>query len=268
MVSIKAVLDFLAYGISLLGFIPLFPYLEFVPRIIFPVALVCGVLADRNRYRIHPWLPNVISLLFFVFYAAQFTRDNLVGPAVNLLIILLGVRLFSEKTSRNYLQIFALSLLSFTSVSLFNLSPVFLVYLFLMLVLIAVSLVMLTFYSTSSESTVSLRGLKKILSVALLMPAAALPLMFFLFLILPRTQFPLWNFLNIAGARVTGFSEKVEPGSASTVDDIKKVAFRANSARLPNNLLYWRGIVLNAFEGNAWVSLPPPRARPARGRKA
>ena len=138
------------------------------------------------------------------------------------------------------------------------LSPVFLVYLFLMLVLIAVSLVMLTFYSTSSESTVSLRGLKKILSVALLMPAAALPLMFFLFLILPRTQFPLWNFLNIAGARVTGFSEKVEPGSASTVDDIKKVAFRANSARLPNNLLYWRGIVLNAFEGNAWVRKEMP----------
>ena len=222
MVSIKTVLNFLAYGISLLGFIPLFPYLESVPRMVFPAALVCGVLADRNRYRIHPWLPNVISLLFFVFYAAQFTRENLVGPAVNLLVILLAVRLFSEKTARNYLQIFALSLFSFTSSSLFNLSPVFLVYLFLILVLIAVSLVILTFYSTSSEPIVSPRGLKKILSVALLMPVAALPLMFFLFMILPRTQFPLWNFLNIAGAKVTGFSEKVEPGSASAVGDSKK----------------------------------------------
>lgn len=253
MVSIKTVLNFLAYGISLLGFIPLFPFLESVPRMIFPAALVCGVLADRNRYRIPSWLPTVISLLFFVFYAAQFRRENLVGPAVNLLVILLAVRLFSEKTARNYLQIFALSLFSFTSSSLFNLSPVFLIYLFLILVLIAVSLVMLTFYSTSSEPVVSRRGLEKILSVAFLMPAAALPLMFFLFIILPRTQFPLWNFLNIGGAKVTGFSEKVEPGSASAVGDIKKVAFRAHSARLPKNRLYWRGIVLNAIEGNAWV---------------
>ncbi len=258
MVRIKTVLNFLAYGIALLGFVPLFPYLETVPRMIFPAAFVSGIMADRKIFPIPAWISTVISILFFVFYAAQFTKDNVVGPAVNLLVILLSVRLFSDKTDRNYLQIFALSLFSFTSSSLFSLSPVFLIYLSLILVLIAVSLVMLTFYSTSSEPLVSPRGLTRIMSVALLMPVAALPLMLLLFIILPRTQVPLWNFLNIGGVKVTGLTEKVEPGSASAVSEVKNIALRADCEKLPKDRLYWRGIVLNTFEGNAWVRKKTP----------
>ncbi|HLO25464.1 MAG TPA: DUF3488 and transglutaminase-like domain-containing protein [Geobacteraceae bacterium] len=264
MANIRTVLDILAYGIALLGFVPLFPYLENIPRILFPAALACGIIADRKRLHIRAWIPTVISFIFFAFYAAQFSRNNLVGPAVNLLVILLSIRLFSEKTPRNYLQIFALALFSFTSSSLFNLSPVFLVYLFLILVLIAVALVFLTFYSASSEPLVTLKELKQILSTALVMPLAALPLMLVLFIILPRTQFPLWNFLNISGARVTGLSEKVDPGSAPSVGEVKNVAFRANCERLAKARLYWRGIVLNAFEGTAWVRRQTPSGEEGR----
>jgi len=77
--------------------------------------------------------------------------------------------------------------------------------------------------------------------------------MLVLFLILPRTQFPLWDFLAIGGAKVTGFSEKVEPGTAASVGEVKNVVFRARCDRLPVEKPYWRGIVLNSFEGNAWV---------------
>lgn len=258
MVKIKSVLNLLTYCIAIIGFVPLFPYLEHIPRILFPLALASGVVLDRKNVRINTWIPTVISLVFFVFYAAQFTRVNLVVPAVNLLVILLSVRLFSEKAPRNHLQIFALSLFSLTSSSLFSLSPIFLVYLFLMFALIAVSLVILTFCSNSSQPLVSRTGLRKILSVALIMPVAALPLMVFLFIILPRTQFPLWQFLSLGSGKETGFSEKVEPGSASAVGEVKNVAFRASCERLPIHRLYWRGIVLNSFEGNAWVRKEMP----------
>ena len=259
MVRVSSVLNLLAFGIALLGFVPLFPYLEILPRLVFPAAFVCGVLADRRGLRVPPWISTLVSLLFFVYYLAQFTRDNFVGPAVNLLVILLAVRLVSEKSDRNYLQIFALALFSFTSSSLFNLSPVFLVFLVLILILIAVSLVVLTFQSASARPLVSSAGLKKILSVALIMPAAALPLMLLLFIILPRTQFPLWDVIAIGGAKTTGFSEKVDPGTATSVGEVKNVVFRARSDKLPVEKPYWRGIVLNSFEGNAWVrqELPP-----------
>lgn len=258
MVRIKTVLSWLAYSIALLGFVPLFPYLETVPRLFFPAALAAGIVIDRKGLPIQGRVPTVISLFFFLFYASQFSRDNLVGPAVNLLVILLAVRLVGEKSARNYLQIFALSLFSLAGSSLFSLSALFLCYFLLMLTLIAVSLVVLTFHSSAATQAVPASGMKRIVSVALAMPVASLPLVLLFFFILPRTQYPLWNFLNVGGAKVTGFSDKVEPGSTSSVGAVRTVAFRVKCRKLPKSRLYWRGIVLNSFDGNAWVRREPP----------
>ncbi len=258
MVRIKTVLGWLAYSIALLGFVPLFPYLETVPRLFFPAAVAAGIVIDRKGLPIQGRVPTVISLFFFLFYASRFSRDNLVGTAVNLLVILLAVRLVSEKSARNYLQIFALSLFSLAGSSLFSLSAVFLCYFLLMLTLIAVSLVVLTFYSSAATQAVSVSGMKRIVSVALVMPVASLPLVLLFFFILPRTQYPLWNFLNVEGAKVTGFSDKVEPGSTSAVGTVRTIAFRVKCGKLPKSQLYWRGIVLNSFDGNAWVRRDPP----------
>ncbi|HEX8960950.1 MAG TPA: DUF3488 and transglutaminase-like domain-containing protein [Geobacteraceae bacterium] len=257
MVRIKTVLNFFAYGIALLGFIPLFPYLEAVPRVVFPAALAAGIIADRKERPVKGWLPTAISIIFFVFYASRFTRDNLVVSAVNLLVILLAVRLFCEKSARNYLQIYALSLFSLAGSSLFSLSALFLCYFFLMLLLIAVSLVVLTFSTSSSNRAVSRPALKKIISAALILPVGSLPLIILFFFVLPRTQYPLWNFLNVGGGGGTGLSEKVAPGSTQAVSEVHSAAFRVSCPRLPQGLLYWRGIVLNSFEGNAWVRREP-----------
>lgn len=253
MVRIRTVLTILAHAIALLGFIPLVAYLDNVPRLLFPAAFAASLLADRIGYELRGRIPTIISLLFFVFYVARFSAANLVGPAVNLLVVLLAIRLVSEKTPRNYLQIFALALFALAGSSLFSLDAIFLLYLVLLLVLIAVSLVILTFYETEGDLALSLAGLKRILAVALLMPAAAVPLMVLFFFIMPRAQVPLWNFLNVAGGKTTGFSEKVQPGSAAAIGEEKGVAFRVTCEKLAKNQLYWRGIVLNSFADNTWV---------------
>jgi protein-glutamine gamma-glutamyltransferase len=262
MVRISTVLNVLTWGIALLGYAPLSPYLEAVPRLLLPAALIGGLLADRAGYRLRGALPTVVSILFFSYYGVQFRGDNVVGPAVNLLAVLLAVRLVSEKNVRHYLQIYALSLFSLAGSSLFTLHASFLFYLVSLLVLIAAALVILTFHASDETLAVSRRGLKTVLSVALLMPAAAIPLMFIFFLILPRTQYPLWNFLNVGGSQVGGFSEKVQPGAASSVGELKTAAFRVSCAKLAKEQLYWRGIVLNSFAGNAWVrgNLPADEA--------
>jgi protein-glutamine gamma-glutamyltransferase len=258
MIRLKSVLDALAIVIALLGFAPLFPYLHLIPRLAFPLAVVAGVLFERKKIRIGGPAPTVVSVLLFVFYSLQISRDNLVGPAVNLLVVFLAVRLLCDKSPRNYLQIYALSLFSLAGVSLFSLSPLFLGFFLLMVLLIAVSLVILTYYSTTSTAVITSTRLRTLLSVALLMPAASLPLMLLFFLILPRTQYPLWNFLNVGGGRVSGFSEKVVPGSSTSSGENRSVAFRVKSASIPPDRLYWRVIVLNAFDGTAWVRKTPP----------
>jgi len=259
MVRISTILKILTFCIALLGYVPLSPFLETVPRFIFPAALFGGLLADRKGTWLRGSLPTIVSILFFVFYAAQISRENLVAPAVNLLTVLQSVRLISEKKVRNYLQILALSLFSLASSSLFTLDALFLVYLIALLFLIAAALVILTFYAADSDMALSRDGVKTVLSVSLLMPAAALPLMCVFFLIMPRTQYPLWNFLNVPGSRITGFGEKVQPGAAATVGAVKNPAFRVSCAPLKKDQLYWRGVVLNTIAANAWIrgELPP-----------
>ncbi len=270
MVKIRTLLTILAYAVALLGFAPLFPYLGVVPRLVFGVALVGGMVCDRREsYPIRGLYSIAISLLFFGYYALQFSRDNVALPAVTILTLLQAVRLISEKSGRHYLQIFALALFSLAASSLFELSAIFLFYLAFLFLLIAVSLVLLTFYAEDPASHLSSAGLKRVVLVSLGMPAAALPLMLLFFVILPRAQFPLWQIMDSAGQQASGFAETVELGRAAQVAEMKSVAFRAECARLAPRDLYWRCIVLNTLQGNSWVraaQLPAEQPSPARGR--
>ncbi len=258
MVRISLLLEILTYIIALLGYAPLFPYLETVPRYSLPAALIFGVVAGRKGIRLSGPFPTIVSILFFVFYAARFSRDDIAGPAVNLLVVLLAVRFLSERKVRHYLQIFALSLFCLAGSSLFSLDLQFLAYLISLVFLVAAALVILTFHGVDENLALPGRGMKSLLSVAFLIPAGAMPLMCLFFAILPRTQYPLWNFLNVAGSRVAGFSEKVEPGAAASVGEIKRAAFRAECGRLAPEQLYWRGTVLNLPTGNSWMREEPP----------
>jgi protein-glutamine gamma-glutamyltransferase len=253
MLRISALLDIMTYCIALLGYAPLAPYLEAVPRFVFPAALIGGMVADRKGFRLRNPITTLASIIFFVFYISQVNKGNLIGPAINLLIVLLSVRLISEKKIRHYLQIFALALFSLAGSTLLTMDLFFLVYLILLLVLIAVALVILTFHAVDSELTISRGGMKTLLSVAFLMPAGALPLICIFFLILPRTQYPLWNFQGLSGSKIAGFSDKVQPGMASNVSAGKSAAFRVSCEKLAKEHLYWRGGVLDSIAGNTWV---------------
>jgi len=254
MVSVKTVLDILAFAICLLGAAPLFLHLDMAPQFVLLIALIAALFMERKWVRpLRGFLPTALSGTFFIFYALQFSRDNLAGPAVNILVILLSVRLVSERLPRNYLQIYALSLFSLAASSLFSLSAVFLLYLALLLLCIAVSLVLLTFLTVDSRASLTLGGLQRVVVVAASMPAASVPLVLVFFIIIPRPQFPLWDLTTSGGDKVAGFSDKVEPGSSSQVGEVKTPVLRAQGEKLPARNLYWRGIVLNTPQEKAWV---------------
>jgi transglutaminase-like putative cysteine protease len=268
MVHVKTVLDILALLTGLLGAAPLYPYLGRIPQSVFPAALVFVVLTAWKGFpTLKGWRATALTGVVFVFYVLQFTRDNLVEPAANLLVMLLSIRLAGEKIPRNYLQIYALSLFALAASSAFSLSGAFLLYLTLLLLSIAVSLVLLTFFTVDSRLSLTRRGLRRVASVAAAMPSVSVPLILLFFVILPRPQFPLWNFLSPAGEKVTGLSDRVEPGSAASVGEVATPVLRARSEKLPLGELYWRGVVLNAPQGNAWVraALSEPETHPPKG---
>jgi transglutaminase-like putative cysteine protease len=168
--------------------------------------------------------------------------------------------LLTEKSSRHLLQIFILSLLALAASSLYSLSSVFLLYLVLEVLAIAFGLFLLCYADADPQARLARRPLRAVLAIGLGLPLVSLLFVPLLFFILPRTQLPLWNFLNQAQGASSGISDHVEPGTVSALAQSKRIVLRVEVLPQPPNELYWRVIILNTPEGKAWVRRPPPAA--------
>lgn len=106
----------------------------------------------------------------------------------------------------------------------------------------------------------------------------SIPLMLILFLLFPRIQSPLWGLPADAFGGMTGLSDTMTPGNISQLSQSDAIAFRVQfhgkaestqptRASLPaQSTLYWRGPVLDFFDGRTWKpaipaeSLIPPKS--------
>lgn len=83
----------------------------------------------------------------------------------------------------------------------------------------------------------------------------SLPMMLVLFVIMPRLG-PLWSVPLPGNKGNMGFSESMQLGDVGELVRSPEVAFRAkfnNAAPAPRDL-YWRGLVLDRFDGSRWTS--------------
>ncbi|MFZ4857238.1 MAG: transglutaminaseTgpA domain-containing protein [Desulfuromonadaceae bacterium] len=254
MIAIRKLAAILTYAIGFCGMLPLLPWLSTFPRMVLACGIVSGLWQERRGiWQLKPWMQNVVIVPVFVYYAVQFSRSNPAEPVVSVLAIMLAVRLGGEKTVRHSQQIYALSLFCLASSSLFDLSPVFLIYLGFLLFMIALALVLLTFHDQNPVMMVSKTDLKRILFSGIVIPILAVPLLLFFFPIMPRTQMPLWDFLSPPASRTSGYSDAVQPGSQSSLTESHTLAFRAEMNRQPQPLVYWRGTVFNSTDGKKWT---------------
>ncbi len=254
MIAIRGLVAILTYAIGVCGMLPLLPWLSTFPRMVLACGILSGLWQERSGvWQFKPWMQNVAIVPVFIYFSVQFSRSNPADPVVSLLSIMLAVRLGGEKSVRHCQQIYALSIFCLASSSLFDLSPIFLVYLGLLLFMIALALVLLTFLDQNSAMMVSKADLKRILYSGIVMPLLALPLLLFFFPIMPRTQLPLWDFLMPPTSRTSGYSDAVQPGSQSSITESHTLAFRAEMMRQPQPQLYWRGTVFNRIDGNRWI---------------
>jgi len=101
------------------------------------------------------------------------------------------------------------------------------------------------------------RSIKKHLQWSLSLFAQSLPLMVILFIFLPRLG-SLWYVPIPKKTGVTGFSDTMSPGDFSSLSQSREVAFRVNfegqAAQVPaQSRWYWRGLVLDDFDGRNWA---------------
>lgn len=94
----------------------------------------------------------------------------------------------------------------------------------------------------------------------------AVPFMLALFLLFPRINGPLWGLPQDAHSSRSGLPETITPGAISDLILNGSIAFRARFADKPptNSALYWRGPVMDEYDGHSWRptllgSLPPAK---------
>jgi transglutaminase-like putative cysteine protease len=113
----------------------------------------------------------------------------------------------------------------------------------------AIALLQAARTSPMPDSTAGLRCAGRLL-------AHAAPLAIALFMLFPRLPGPLWALPATGGGGRTGLSAEMSPGDISSLALSDDVAFRVRfiGAAPPPADLYWRGPVLERFDGRRWRS--------------
>lgn len=85
-----------------------------------------------------------------------------------------------------------------------------------------------------------------------------LPLMLLFFFFSPRFQ-PFWNIPAPGSHAKTGITDSMSPGDIANLSQSDELAFIVNfeGERPPQNQLYWRGLVLQYFDGVTWTQNDP-----------
>jgi transglutaminase-like putative cysteine protease len=127
--------------------------------------------------------------------------------------------------------------------------------------MMAAALVALFTAQLSFQFSGTVPPLRRRLWLGARMVLLAAPLALLLFFVFPRIQGPLWGMPGDANAGRTGLSNSMAPGTLSNLAQSNETAFRVQffDPAPPQAQLYWRGVVLGAFDGRTWTRLEPAR---------
>ena len=109
----------------------------------------------------------------------------------------------------------------------------------------------------SPAQQLSQHSTRSSLTMASTMLVQCLPLMVLVFIFMPRFS-PLWSIPSFESHAKTGITDTMAPGDIANLSKSDELAFRASfEGRLPQaNEMYWRGLVLNHFDGKTWQQQP------------
>lgn len=255
MVKIKDIIWVITYLCVALSFASVAEHLDTYHLVGFLCLLACSLWFDYRRVvEIPRWLLNGISLGILCLAIYRITPEYLVEHILNALIILAAIKLLEDKKIRDYMQTYTICMFLLIGSTLISMSIIFLFYLSLLLTLVTVSLILLAYFSHQPDMTISKRNLSKIIQQSLLIFLLSIPLSVIFFVILPRTAYPFLSFLNKAGYARSGFTDSVSLGEVADIQEDNAVIFRAEMEPIEEQKLYWRGIVLDRFDGVKWTS--------------
>jgi protein-glutamine gamma-glutamyltransferase len=248
-------------GISGCLALALLAHITTLPLWVLGIVVACGIirlsLARSGRGALPGRMLFVIAVLVVPLLLVRFhTFNGLVGGTA-LLSVTAGLKLLETRTQRDIyiitLIIYFVSLAALLEGDSFWL----LAYLIGVCWLTTATLLRLTSSGPAPGWRRSLRYGGRVL-------AQALPLALVFWLLFPRFAQPLWRIPNDSQTAVSGLSDTMSPGDITQLALSDEVAFRVRfeSATPPNRERYWRGPVLDVFDGHTWSRSPSSQGAP------
>ncbi len=188
-------------------------------------------------------------------YHTLFGRD----AGVTLLVAMLTLKLLESRTLRDSMVAIFISYFLVITHFLYSQSIPTALYLLLVVLVITATLIGLNYPGRQMEP-------RKQLRLAAVLLGQAAPVMLLLFLFFPRVPGPLWGLPSDAYGGMTGLSDSMAPGSISRLSQSDAVAFRVTFDGPPPKpeQRYWRGPVLDFFDGRSWSATAGLVPKPAR----
>jgi hypothetical protein len=230
---------------------------------LFLAAVTAAFYVDEFRLP-HPsrFLMNAASVAVMLISAARMRYDNFVAVFTEAILLMMAVKMFERKMSRDYIQIVLMSAIIIIAAAVEATSGTYVYYCVIHSVLAGFQLILSAWYARAPHSSLSLRETAQIAVRAAGIWVMMLPLCLLLFFAAPRARLTLGQLPGRARREsFTGFAEYLTLGSVKSIQEDDSLAFRAEMPRIAPKYLFWRGLVLDHFDGNAW------RARRAEGER-
>lgn len=233
----------------------LLPHAGRMPLWLTALCLIClgyRVLIHQGRLS-YPGrlLKGTVVVVILMGVVAQFGRDALSPEAtVGLLIAGVSLKLLEMHRRRDVLIIIYLCYFAAVAQFIYSQSIPVALYMLMATTIITSALI--------SSSQTAVQRPARTFRLSTMMLAQSAPLMLVLFLLFPRVS-PLWSVPVQSSGGTTGLSETMSPGDIGNLTRSDQVAFRVRfEDRVPpNEMLYWRALTLDLFDGREWSS---PRA--------
>ncbi|MDR1650583.1 MAG: DUF3488 and transglutaminase-like domain-containing protein [Synergistaceae bacterium] len=228
--------------------------IEPVYTVLYAVLTAVGVFIDRTGRR-HPprLLLNIVSICVLAASVMRMRPSTFIAVFTEAILLMTAVKMLEEKSSRDYFQITALSVFAVIIASVDASDVSFLYCCAVISVLACYELILAAWLARSPDSSLSIKELLQVFGRSLVIWAMMLPLCFLLFFSAPRARLTLGRLQMARGQdNRVGFSDHIRLGSVRAIKEDNSLAFRAIMPPVAPKYLYWRGIVLDYFDGETW----------------
>ena len=242
----------------------LLPHVQYLPPWITAAFVFCAawryLIEKRRRLLPSPWLRGLLALTCFLGVLGTYSSVSGVGPGSALLAVMAALKLLETRQRRDQFVLLFIAIFLVMSSLLREQYLWSLPYLMVALLLIMTAWLRMSATRVETAMTSFRTGSRLVLY--------ALPLAVAMWVFFPRISTPFWAVPIDTSSGISGLNDTMSPGDISALSLSDAVAFRVNfKDQVPAARdRYWRGLVLERFNGRTWTGGEPMFDNRARDR--